>query len=136
MRVIFSQPTEYEFKRLLSANTVIRNNYGGSLSDIRIFTPTLRRRGGGFFADIAKKVLPFLVKNVTPAAKEFGASVIKDVLLDNKPIRNSIRKRGVNALKNVGRSILKGSGRVKKRKNKAKKAKTSTRSIKDVYSLI
>ena len=137
MRVIFMQPTENEFRKLLSSNNVLKNSSGGALSDIKIFTPTPRQRGGGFFTDIGKKIIPFLVKSVAPVAKEFGSSVVKDVLINNKPIKDSFKHRGVAALKRVGRNMVGDSGGVLKRVNRRSKIKKKNKNaIKDVYALI
>lgn len=139
MRVIFIQPTEYEFRKLLSSNNVLKNSNGGALSDIKIFTPTPRRRGGGFFTDIGRKIIPFLVKSVTPAAREFGSSVVKDLLINNKSLKDSVKHRGVAALKRVGRNMVGDSGGVLKsvkRNGRSKIKKKRKNAIKDVYTLI
>lgn len=129
MRVVFIPPSTNEFKKLLGGyNENILKVNGSGLSDIQIFNPAPRKRGGGIFSSIAKTIFPFLMRTVAPVAKEFGSSVIKDIFIDKKPVRNSIKRRGTDALKTVGRNIFKGAGRVTKKQKK--------RHIKDIYSLI
>ena len=132
MRVVFIPPNENEFRELLSPQSVdnILKVHGGGLSDIRTFTPAPRRRGGGIFSTIAKTIFPFLMKTVTPVAKEFGSSVLKDVFIDKRPLKSSLEDRGIGALKEVGKRVFNGSGRVRKRR------RMQNKTIKNVYSLI
>ena len=135
MRVLFIPPSEGDFKKLLDGN--IRQ--GGGVSDISVFSPTVRR-GGGIFSTIARRVLPFLFRNIAPAATEFGKKVVSDVITRKRPLKHSVKKRGIQALKRVGKNILSGSGRVIKKKNKkkkrSKKKMNRVKAIKDVYSLL
>lgn len=134
MRVTFIPPSESDFKKLFSLNKRVN---GGGLSDIAVFNPSVRR-GGGIFSTIARKVLPFLYKTVKPVAKEFGRAVATDVLMNGHSLKQSLKKRGVKALKKTGHKILSGSGGVKRNKNRQQKKKKNNlkRTIKDVYSLI
>ena len=115
MRVTFTPPSENDFKQLFLSSPLRK---GGGLEDISIFQPMdiPYRRGSGLLSvisGVAKKILPFLMRMAKPAAKEFGHSVVRDVIR-KKPIRQSLKKNGVKALKNTGMRILKGSGNVKK----------------------
>ena len=58
--------------------------------------------------------MPFIIKAAKPAAKEFGTSVIRDVMEGKKPLRKSLKQNGINALKQTGIRLISGSGRVKK----------------------
>ena len=132
MRVTFTPPSESEFKQLFLSSPLKK---GGGLEDINVFQPTgiPFRRGSGIFSilsGVAKKVLPFLMRMAKPAAREFGSSVVRDVFKKNKPLRQSLKKNGIKALKKTGMRIVKGSGGVKKRK-KSLKSKGYKRTIFD-----
>ena len=119
MRVTFVPPSENEFKHLFLSSPLKK---GGGLEDINIFRPQgiPHRRGNGIFSMIsgaAKKILPFLIKAVKPAVREFGSSVVKDVLR-KKPIKKSLKKNGLKVLKKTGMRLVRGSGKIRKRKNK------------------
>ena len=135
MRVTFTPPSESEFKQLFLSTPLKK---GGGLEDISIFQPRgiPHRRGSGIFSilsGVAKRVLPFLMKAAKPVAKEFGTSVVRDVL-KKKSIRQSLKKNGIKALKKTGMRLIRGSGKVtkkklrNKKKKKNRKKKTSTRS--------
>ena len=120
MRVTFTPPSENEFKQLFLASPLKK---GGGLEDINVFQPRgiPYRRGSGIFSilsGVAKRVLPFLIKATKPAAREFGSSVVKDIL-KKKPLRQSLKKNGIKALKKTGVRLVRGTGKVrKKRKNR------------------
>ena len=154
MRVVFFPPSPEEFKVLLESSGT-RN--GGGLEDISVFTPSLggiiRRRGGGIFSTVAKNVIPFLFKTIKPVVQEFGQNVARDVLVEKKNIKSSLKKRGLQSLAKTGKKILKsiaGGGKrrpLTKRKTKRlgkKRSGSSSRGrgkkrrdpIKDVYSLL
>ena len=93
MRVTFTPPSETEFKQLFLSSPLKK---GGGLEDISIFQPKgiPHRRGSGIFSiltGVAKKVLPFLMKAAKPAAREFGSSVVRDVL-KKKSLRHSLTR--------------------------------------------
>ena len=120
MRVTFTPPSENEFKHLFLASPLKK---GGGLEDISIFQPKgiPHRRGSGIFSilsGVAKRVLPFLIKAAKPAAQEFGSSIVKDVLR-KKPLRQSLKKNGIKALKKTGLRLVRGSGKMKKKKSKS-----------------
>ena len=66
------------------------------------------------------------MKAAKPAAREFGSAVVKDVL-NKKPIRKSLKKNGIKALKKTGMRLIRGSGKVKKKKMRGKKKKKKTK---------
>ena len=136
MRIIFTPPSEEEFKQLFHS---IPLRKGGGLNDISVFQPYLpsiqrhNRKGAGFFSfisGIAKNVLPFLFNAAKPAAKQFGTAVMKDVLEGNVPIKKSLKRHGMNALKDTGLRLLKGSGRINKKKRRKRRGRSVTRKIK------
>ena len=74
MRIIFSPPSENDFKQLFLSSPLRK---GGGLDDINIYQPRgiAHRRGSGilsFISGVAKRVLPFIIKAAKPSVKEFG----------------------------------------------------------------
>ena len=170
MRISFFPPTADQFKSLFQHapppphhGFKNRDRLGGGLSDITIFTPYSRgrgggplgrRRGGGIFSNIAKRILPFLFRTIKPSVQSFGKNMIQDVIVNKKNIKESLKRRGKESLKDAGKRLLmstmapRGGGCRKKRKRapsrhnppkkKRKKKKSSSHSgaIKDVYNLI
>lgn len=129
MRIIFTPPTENEFKQIF-LSTPLRK--GGGFEDISIYTPKTipYRRGSGilsFISGVAKRVLPMLVKAAKPAAKEFGKNMINDII-QKKSLRKSLKRNGIHALKQTGIKLMKGSGKKKiNRKRKISKKKNTRR---------
>ena len=137
-RVAFIEPTLNEYQLLFGGPTIKRNYAtGGALKDIDIFIAPPRRalQGGGIFSSLAglvKRVLPFITKAVAPSAIELGQNVLSDLQQGKSNLRDSLKRRGIQALKSTGRRLVTGSGRIKKRNKKRKKG-----SIKrDVFSLV
>ena len=122
MRITFTPPSESEFKQLFLSSPLKK---GGGLDDINIFQPRgiPHRRGSGILSmlsGVAKKVLPFLIRAAKPAAREFGSSIVRDVI-KKKPLRQSLKKNGIKALKKTGVRLIRGSGKIKKRRRKINK---------------
>ena len=135
MRIAFTPPTEGEFKHLF-LSTPLRK--GGGLDDISIFTPKglPYRRGSGvlsFISGVAKRILPFLMKAAKPAAKEFGSSLIKDVVTRKKPLRKALKKNGLRALKKTGLRLISGAGKKIKKKKKKRKRKMCRKYKRDIF---
>ena len=132
MRILFTPPSEDEFKHLFLSSPLRK---GGGLEDISVFQPKgiPHRRGSGilsFISGVAKKILPFLMKAAKPAAKEFGSSVVRDVL-NKKPIRRSLKKNGLKALKKTGMRLIRGSGKVTKTKKRRRTVKNNKKKKKN-----
>ena len=123
MRISFIPPSEYEFKVLFPSSPLHK---GSGLDDINIFQPKRfyhtpgNGRGGGIFSFIAKRVLPFIFIAAKPSAKEFVSSVVKDTIKGKRPIKQSIKKHGIKALKDTGLKLLSGSGKITKKKKRRK----------------
>ena len=136
MRVTFIPPSENEFKKLFLSTPLRR---GGGLEDISVFYPT-HRKGGGILSVIsgmARKVLPFIFKAVGPSAKEFGKGVLTDMMTEASPLKESLRKHGIQAAKSTGLRLLKGSGKRRKSKKKKKGRRNKPNLDKnDVYNLL
>ena len=153
MRISFIPPSEYEFKVLFSSSPLHK---GSGLDDISIFQPKRlhhsvgNRRGAGIFSFIAKRVLPFIFKAAKPAAKQFVSSVVKDTIKGKKPLKQSLKKHGIKALKDTGLNLLSGSGKIMKKRritskylpiNKMKKKNSNNRKTRrryknDIFSTI
>ena len=126
MRIPFTPPSEYEFKVLFSSTPLHK---GSGLDDISIFQPKRlhrsvgNRRGAGIFSFIAKRVLPFIFKAAKPAAKQFVSSVVKDTIKvkGKKPLKQSLKKHGIKALKDTGLNLLSGSGKIMKKRRKRRR---------------
>ena len=120
MRITFIPPCEDDFKRLFLSVPLRK---GGGIEDIDVFQPSVGyRKGSGilsFISGIAKKVFPFLVKAAKPSVKEFGSSVVKDVLTGNTPLRKSLKNNGMKAIQQTGLRLIRG--RVNKKKKNIKK---------------
>ena len=119
MRISFILPSEHEFKVLFSSTPLHK---GSGLDDISIFQSKRlhhsvgNRRGAGIFSFIGKRVLPFIFKAAKPAAKQFVSSVVKDTIKGKKPLKESLKKHGIKALKDTGLNLLSGSGKIMKKR--------------------
>ena len=151
MRISFIPPSEHEFKVLFSSTPLHK---GSGLDNISIFQPKRlhhsvgNRRGAGIFSFIAKRVLPFIFKAAKPAAKQFVSSVVKDTIKGKKPLKESLKKHGIKALKDTGLNLLSDLGKIMKKRritskylpiNKIKKKngnnrKTRRRYKKNIFS--
>lgn len=131
---MFEPPTEDEFIELFLLKK------GGSLRDIRVYTPHSHPRGGGLFSvlgGLLRKAAPFLLKTFAPAAVEFGKGVLDDVGSRREPLKQSVKRRGVDALRNVGKKLIGGGKKKKKTKKRLTCAKKRGGVYKgDVFSMI
>ena len=138
MRVAYKPLDEKDF---LKTQEYYRHNniltLGNGIGDINIFRDRRLRKGSGVFTDLifkyGRKLMPYLQKYLWPAAKEFGKNVAGDVISGDSTIKQSLKKRGKQTLKNVGSRILRGEGRHSirrvgcKRSNKKGACNTTTR---------
>ena len=124
MTYTFIPPSVDEFDNLFLGGV----GRGGGLGDIKIFHPVQRsRRGGGLFTflgGLAKKAAPFLFRNVAPEVVRMGRGVLEDVI-QGKKIRSSLKNRGIEAIKGVGRRVTGGGvrrrGVIRKKKKQARR---------------
>jgi hypothetical protein len=108
--------------------------YGGSYAippDLLFYKANLRRQKGyglgGIFGTIAKYVLPFAKDYLLPHAKRAVRDIAVDVVDNKVPFKESLRRRGIGALKSMGKSIItgqKGSGYRKRNYRKGVKKAT------------
>ena len=94
---------------------------------------------GSFFGNLFSRLLPFAKNVLLPAAKKhimphaakMARDVATDVLINDQPLRGSLKSHGIDALKNAGSSMLSQSGsgirRIKTRKRKRSKLSTTNR---------
>ena len=98
------------------------------------------QRGCGFGAlaqDIGRNVIPFLRKNVVPAAKCVGVDLLEFALPEVADVVSG-KKNFKTVAKNVGRQTLRkqlGGGK-QKRSVPVKKLKRSSRSRRDIFTNI
>lgn len=120
MRTSYLIPTSKEFDILFQDRTRI---VGGSLSDIQTFkSPIYYQRGSGIFSvlgSIARRSLPFLRKYILPAAGELIYGLSNDVS-ERKNIKDSIKRRSMEAIKKIGTRVYKG-GRARRNRKPVKK---------------
>lgn len=139
MKTSFVPPTRREFDAVFSVGeSAVR---GGGIDDIRIFLPPSvqrSKRGGGIFtvlSGLAKRAIPFLMRTIAPEAVRMSEGVLGDVL-EGRRFRDSLKNRGVEALKGVRKRIVGGkAGKTKrkrgKKQNKQLKRKMSRACYKD-----
>ena len=143
MRLSFVEPSADEFSILFDSNVLKR---GGGIDDIVVFTnPRRSISGGGLFSLISglvKRVAPVVKRILMPSALEFGQNVLSDLQSGKTNLKNSLKERGIQALKTTGRRILTGRGaRKRKRKNKKQKIRKRSKTnnngtYKDVFEII
>ena len=144
MRVSYISPSTSQFDSLFSPSSSFIK--GGSLQDIVTYKPNhYNQRGGSIFGTIGKIVrstIPFLKSIILPEFGQFTHNVTSDIA-DGIPIRKSLKKHGIDSLKNVGRTVIKkargGGGarnknKVTKRKKRKKKKKMCVRMKNDIFS--
>jgi hypothetical protein len=114
--------------------------YSGALYQrgfgIPVYSGVMAQRGygiGSFFKSLFVKALPFLQRTAA-AALRTGAQVFDDVR-EGKKIKESLKQRVPETIKDVGMSIFnqKGSG-LRKRKKKPTKHKKNKKRRRDVFS--
>lgn len=132
MRVAFTPPTTREF------DILFLRRRGGGFDDINTFIPpgTRRgRRGGGIFnilSGLAKKAIPFLMRNVIPEAIHMGRGVVSDVM-EGRNVKQSLKTRGIGALQGLGNRFAKGGGRARVKKKKIKNRQLKKKKAKKCY---
>ena len=117
MRVRHVAPTAEEFDILFS-NQALR---GSGLENINIY----KKRGGSIFGILGsaiKSAIPFLRRAILPELGGFVKNVADDVS-QNANFGQSVRRNLAASARNVGRRVMRGAGRVKKRKKVTKRKK-------------
>ena len=95
---------------------------GNGIGDITIFRDRRLRRGTGAFTNLifkyGRKILPHLQKFLWPSIKEFSKNVAGDVISGDTSIKQSLKNRGKQSLKNVGERIMRGGGKKRNRRRR------------------
>ena len=132
VKVALTPLSESEFISLLNKHNHVNYLRGGSLKDINIFRSRKKvQRGNGIFSiisNLGRRALPYLSKYLLPVAKDFGKAVITDVL-GGQTLKSSLKKRGKEGVKSLGKQIIGGKGK-KKRANKSRIRKRKKMKIK------
>jgi len=100
----------------------------GILPDGRVYFSGVRRQKGaglgGVFGAIARRLLPFAKQFILPHAKTALQGLASDLTDPNTSFKQSLKKHGVAALKDIGRDVLnqtgRGRGRVSKSSRRAR----------------
>ena len=116
----FVEPSIDDFVRMLSHAGDSIETRGGGPNDIFIYTPY--RRGGSFLSFLGRRVLPML----KPHLLNFGSNVMRD-LRDGSGLKQAIKNRGIETAKDLGRQIIRGGCKGKKRKKAQPKRKKTKR---------
>ena len=110
--VAFKTLSEHEFNTISKSFTPIISGQGqGEINIFRRYRPKQNTRGHGLMSilgQIGRKALPFIKEFFLPSAKELGKNVLSDVIA-GKSFKSSLKTRGKQSLKDVGRRIVKGS---------------------------
>ena len=135
MRVAFISPSIGEYKTLFLSGVQLKR--GAGLDDIQTLNYNAdSHRGGGILstlAGVARRAFPFLLKNIiAPSALTFGRNVLDDISQGDGNIKSSLKKRGLEAVRDAGARLARGGGKRKKRKQK----QTSGRSVKRKKNVI
>ena len=108
----FKTLSEHEFNTISKSFTPIISGQGqGEINIFRRHRPLRNTRGHGLMSilgQIGRKALPFIKEYFLPSAKELGKNVLSDVIA-GKSFKSSLKTRGKQSLKDVGRRIVKGT---------------------------
>jgi hypothetical protein len=114
MRVPFRPLEEVEFDLLFDVPKRGGGGAGGAGNQSVFSSRVYRQRGSGFLSvlgNLARRIFPFMSKYVIPAATTFGQNVLGDVSSGQQGnFRSSLKRHGLNALRQVGQSVLSGGG--------------------------
>ena len=134
MRVPFSLMDEKAFLESLKHDVGdVVSAGGGGFGDVTIFRKHRVNRGSGAFSNIilkyGKKVLPYLKRYLWPEVKKFGIDVVGDMAAGDTTLKKNLKKRGKQGLANLGKRILSGQGRYRRKRLMPKrKAKSKVKS--------
>ena len=108
----FKTLSEHEFNTISKSFTPIISGQGqGEINIFRRHRRLRNTRGHGLMSilgQIGRKALPFIKEYFLPSAKELGKNVLSDVIA-GKSFKSSLKTRGKQSLKDVGRRIVKGT---------------------------
>ena len=121
MRTDLMTPSKDEFLILFEDPHLLKR--GGALSDITPFqSPILYQKGAGLFSflkGISMRAMPFIMKSVAPEAFDMRKGVLDDVTSEKVKLRDSLKSRGIKALREVTcRTTMRG-GRIRKKRKQS-----------------
>ena len=106
--VAFKTLSEHEFNKISNSFSPIISGQGqGDINIFRRYRPNRLSKGQGLWSilsQIGRRALPFLKEWVLPSAKEYGKNVLSDVI-EGKNLKSSLKSRGNESLKNIGKKI-------------------------------
>lgn len=120
MRASFEPLSVREFDLLFREQDNDTGGRGGGASDISVYIPKYQRGGSIFsvLANLFKSAAPLVMKTVLPEGLNFAKNVIGDIS-EGRSVRSTLKRRGIQSLKQVGKTLVRGGGgRKKKRKRK------------------
>ena len=110
MRVAYTPLDEKEFQNSIhyAGNHI---SIGNGPGDITIFRKYKLNKGHGAITNAilkhGKRILPYLKQYLWPTAKQFGKDVAMDMLSGETTLKNSLKKRGKQSIRDVGKRYLK-----------------------------
>ena len=111
--IAFKTLSEQEFNSLSGSFSPIISGQGqGDINIFRRYRSNRLTRGRGLLSilgQLGRKALPFLKEWILPSAKEYGKSVLGDVI-GGKSLKSSLKSRGKESLQNIGQRIVRGRG--------------------------
>ena len=90
-----------------------------------------RQSGRGFFGTVGNllsRLLPFAKIYILPSAAGALQDIVSDLNTEEMPLKESVKKRSVSALKNMARSYLSQTGSGRKGKRRSNKNSSSSSS--------
>ena len=132
MRVTFIPLSIREFDILLKNENTFKAR-GAGVSDINVYIPR-HNRGGSLFqmlANLARSAAPFLMRTIMPEGVNFAKNVVRDIS-SGQNLRRTLKKRGIESLKEVGKKIVRGGARRKLKMRKVSKRKI--RQYNDIFT--
>lgn len=89
------------------------SQYGGGLP---VFTGSRRQIGGSFLSGLARFAMPIL-KFLGGRVLNVAKNVANDVIMENKPVKSSLKEHGLNEIKKVltGRGSMRAVKRINMR---------------------
>ena len=119
MRGLYLSPTAQQYRTFFSQR-------GAGLDNINVY----RARGGsiiGLLGNVFRYSIPFLKNLFLPEVSNLMGNVANDINSGVK-IKNSLKSRGMNSIKNIGRKLI-GAGK-KKQKTRKKLSKKIKKNLK------
>lgn len=111
------------------------SQHNGREGGLPVYTGVMTQRGygiGSVLKSIFRKALPFLQRTAS-AALRTGAQVFDDVR-EGKQIKESLKRRIPETIKEVGRSVFNQTGSGSRKRKTSNKKHRAKRTRKDIFS--